>query len=119
MDRKDYLLHSEILATTAIFYEQMNKLDWVHSKNKYLPTLTYQDGLSTATMVTFLNGKVRVVQASCDPSQEYPKLNIALRAVHDLKMSCYNKAVFHEIVKWILCPPYPPRELPLRISRKA
>ncbi|OJD23001.1 hypothetical protein ACJ73_05648 [Blastomyces percursus] len=118
MDGKDHLRHIEILAITAIFYEQMNRLDYVREKNKYLPILTYQDGLLTATVVTFATGKVRVVQASCDPSQEYPKLNIALRAVHDLKMSCYNKDVLHEIVKWILCSPDPPRELPLRISRK-
>ncbi|KAK2756181.1 hypothetical protein FQN54_005589 [Arachnomyces sp. PD_36] len=116
---KDYLLQSEILGITAIFYEQMNEIDWDPSERKYSPAkLTYQDGLLTATIVTFLIGKVRVVQASCDPSQEYPELNIALRGVHDLKMSCYNKAVFHEIIKWILCPPDPPRELPLR-SRKA
>ncbi|KAK2810621.1 hypothetical protein FQN50_002878 [Emmonsiellopsis sp. PD_5] len=118
-DAKDYFLQSEILGITAIFYRQMNEIKWDPWGHKFLPAqLTYKDGILTATIVTFLIGKVRVVQASCDPSQEHPEFKIALKGVYDLSLSCYNKAVFHEVVKWLLCPPDPARELPLR-SRKA
>ncbi|KAK2791256.1 hypothetical protein FQN52_004932 [Onygenales sp. PD_12] len=114
-DAKDYFLLSEIMGITAIFYRQMNEIKWDPSGHEFLPAkLTYKDGILTATIVTFLIGKVRVVQASCDPSQEHPELKISLKGVYDLSLSRYNKAMFHEIVKWLLCPPDPARELPLR-----
>ncbi|KKZ63309.1 hypothetical protein EMCG_00292 [[Emmonsia] crescens] len=88
----NYLLRSEIMGITSIFYRQMNE----------------------ATIVTFMVGKVRVVQATCDPSNQYPTLTCALRGVYNLSMSCYDKSSVHNIVKWILCPPEPARGLPLR-----
>ncbi|OJD21342.1 hypothetical protein ACJ73_07316 [Blastomyces percursus] len=60
-DGKDYLLRREIMGIAAIFYRQMNDVDWDHYKHKYMkPVLNYPGGPLT----------VRVVQATCNPS--YP-----------------------------------------------
>ncbi|OJD12104.1 hypothetical protein AJ78_07253 [Emergomyces pasteurianus Ep9510] len=103
---KNYLLRSEIMGITSILYRQMNEVRWDPRKHEYMqPKLTYRDGPLTATIVTFMVGKVRVVQATCDPSNPYPTLTCTLRGLYNLSMSCYDKSSVHKIVKWILCPP--------------
>ncbi|OJD17837.1 hypothetical protein AJ78_02078 [Emergomyces pasteurianus Ep9510] len=103
---ENYLLRSEILGITSILYRQMNEVCWDAWKHTYMqPRLTYQHGQLTATIVTFMVGKVRVFEATCDPSDQNPTLTCTLRGFYDLSMSCYNKSSVHEIVKWILCPP--------------
>ncbi|PGG97181.1 hypothetical protein AJ79_09318 [Helicocarpus griseus UAMH5409] len=112
---KNCLLRSEIMGITSILYRQMNEIRWDLRKHKYMqPRLTYQDGTLTATIVTFMVGKVRVVQATCDPSNRYPTLTCTLRGLYNLSMSCYDKSSVHKIVKWILCPPKLAWEVPLR-----
>ncbi|KAK2812010.1 hypothetical protein FQN50_001718 [Emmonsiellopsis sp. PD_5] len=107
---KDYLLRSEILGITSILYRQMNEQHQEYTQ----PRLTYQHGKLTATIITFMIGKVRVVQATCNPSDQNPTMTCTLRGSYDLRMSCYNKSSVHEIVKWILCPPGPSQGLSLR-----
>ncbi|OJD27701.1 hypothetical protein ACJ73_00911 [Blastomyces percursus] len=116
---KNYLLRSEIMGITSILYHQMNEVRWDPRKHEYMqPKLTYRDGPLTATIVTFMVGKVRVVQATCDPSNPYPTLTCTLRGLYNLSMSCYDKSSVHKIVKWILCPPELAGGVPLR-GRKA
>ncbi|WEW61235.1 hypothetical protein PRK78_006725 [Emydomyces testavorans] len=116
---RNYLLRSEIMGIVSIFYRQMNEVRWDPWKHEYKqPKLTYQGGPLTATIVTFMVGKVRVVQATCDPSNQYPTLTCTLRGLYDLSMSSYDKSSVHKIVKWILCSPEPARGLSLR-GRKA
>ncbi|PGG95610.1 hypothetical protein AJ80_09930 [Polytolypa hystricis UAMH7299] len=126
---KNYLLRSEMMGITSILYRQMNEV-WDSRERKYIqPKLTYQGGPltvrfcfplfppSSATIITFMVGKVRVVQATCDPSNKYPTLTCTLRGQYNLSMSCYNKSSVHEIVKWILCPPEPAQVFPLLRGR--
>ncbi|KAK2808589.1 hypothetical protein FQN50_004621 [Emmonsiellopsis sp. PD_5] len=89
---KDFLLRSEILTVVALFYRQMNEIPWDYKNHRDgKPVLRYQGGSLTATVVTFLVGKVRVVQATCNPSEKLPTLVFTLRGLYDLSMSCYNK----------------------------
>ncbi|PGH07908.1 hypothetical protein AJ79_06116 [Helicocarpus griseus UAMH5409] len=106
--KKNFLLRSEILTVVALFYRQMNEIPWDYEDHRGgKPVLRYQGGSLTATVVTFLVGKVRVVQATCNPSEKLPTLTFTLRGLYDLRMSCYNKDTVCEIVKWILCPSDP------------
>ncbi|EGC46684.1 conserved hypothetical protein [Histoplasma capsulatum var. duboisii H88] len=114
---KDYLLRSEILGVTSIIYRQMNEIRWDPSEYKYMePELIYSGGplimdttltFLLATVVTFIPGKVRVVQATCDPSNASTSLTFVLRAFYNLSMSCYDKTTAQKVLKWILCPPNP------------
>lgn len=67
-----------------------------------------------ATVVTFICGKVRIVQATCNPSEKYPTLNLTLRAIYNLGAENYDQKVAFDILKWILSPPEPARELAVR-----
>ncbi|OAT05244.1 hypothetical protein BDBG_01667 [Blastomyces gilchristii SLH14081] len=114
---RDYLLRSEIMGITSIIYRQMNEVRWDPSKSKYTePELIYSGGplvmdatltFFLATVVTFIPGKVRVVQATCDPSNASTSLTFALRAFYNLSMSCYDKTTAQKVLKWVLCPPNP------------
>ncbi|KAK2801735.1 hypothetical protein FQN50_007650 [Emmonsiellopsis sp. PD_5] len=105
---KNYILRSEILTVLAIFWHQMNEIPWdCENYRDGKPVLRYQDGSLTATVITFLTSKVRVVQATCNPSKKLPTLTFTLRGLYDLDISCYNKDTAREIVKWILCPAGP------------
>ncbi|EGC46799.1 conserved hypothetical protein [Histoplasma capsulatum var. duboisii H88] len=110
-NRKDYLLKSELLAVTSIFYRQMNEMVWLPEENRYMPKPIYKEGFLVATIVTFVYGKVRIVQATCDPSERNPTLTLTLRAVYNLGKDNYDKRVAFDILKWIFCPPEPAREL--------
>ncbi|KGQ01671.1 hypothetical protein PAAG_11664 [Paracoccidioides lutzii Pb01] len=79
-----------------------------------VPASNYHPIRPLATVVSFMVGKVRVVQATCDPSNQNPTLPCTLRGSYDLSMSCYNKSSVRDIVKWILCPPELAQGLPLR-----
>ncbi|PGG96490.1 hypothetical protein AJ80_09821 [Polytolypa hystricis UAMH7299] len=57
------------------------------------------------TTVTFSGGKVRVVQATCNPSDKWPRLILALRAIYDFGKKTYNKKTAFEVMQWILSPP--------------
>ncbi|OJD10851.1 hypothetical protein ACJ73_09676 [Blastomyces percursus] len=46
-----------------------------------------------ATVVTFIYGKVRIVQATCNPSEAHPTLNLMLRAIYSLGRDNYDKKV--------------------------
>ncbi|KAK2735782.1 hypothetical protein FQN57_001120 [Myotisia sp. PD_48] len=115
---KDYILKSEILGASAIFHNQMVHMRENDRMNRYDTTFRYPGGVLAATIVTFIIGKVRVVQATCDPSKEQPSLVFTLRALSDFKLSCYDKITAKKIVKWVLCPPNPPQALSMR-SKKA
>ncbi|KMU92718.1 hypothetical protein CIHG_10504 [Coccidioides immitis H538.4] len=67
-----------------------------------------------ATIVTFVYGKVRIVQATCDPSETNPMFTLTLRAVYDLGKDNYDRKVAFDILKWIFCPPEPAKELAIR-----
>lgn len=43
-NRKDYLLKSELLAVTSIFYRQMNEMVWLPEENRYMPKPIYKEG---------------------------------------------------------------------------
>ncbi|KMP01298.1 hypothetical protein CIHG_01588 [Coccidioides immitis H538.4] len=100
-----YILKGELLATTSIFYHQMNKMVWLPDKDRYTAKLRYQGGLLTATIVTFTHGKVRIVQATIKPSEKHPTLNLILRAIYTLNNANYDKKVAFDVLKWILDPP--------------
>ncbi|EEH47677.1 uncharacterized protein PADG_03761 [Paracoccidioides brasiliensis Pb18] len=114
---RDYLLRSEIMGITSIIYRQMNEVRWDPSKSKYTePELIYSGGplimdatltFFLATVVAFIPSKVRVVQATCDPSNASTSLTFALRALYNLSMSCYDKTTAQKVLKWIFCPPNP------------
>ncbi|OJD26563.1 hypothetical protein ACJ73_02053 [Blastomyces percursus] len=114
-DGENYIMRSEILAIVAIFYNQMNTLDFDVYKRTYVDRMfIYKGGSLTATIVTTMAGKVRVVQASCNPADEYPTLTYTLHGFWDLSMSTYNKTTAQKVVKWLLCPPDPAQTIPLR-----
>lgn len=66
------------------------------------------------TVVTFTCAKVRVVQATCDPSEKYPTLAVTLRAIYNLGHDNYDKTVAFDVMKWILTPPEPAKQLAVR-----
>ncbi|PGH00378.1 hypothetical protein AJ79_08230 [Helicocarpus griseus UAMH5409] len=114
---KDHILRGEILAATAIFYNQMNEFRWDCYQERYLkPDLKYKGGPLTPTIVNFMDKKVRVVQATCNPSEEYPTLAFTLRGLYDVDLSHYNKTTVQKVVKWIMCPPNPVYALSLRVK---
>ncbi|KAL2388186.1 hypothetical protein RJ035_003510 [Blastomyces gilchristii] len=114
---RDYLLKSELLAVTSIFYRQMNEMVWLSEENRYMAKPIYKEGFLAATIVTFIYGKVRIVQATCDPSETNPMLTLTLRAVYDLGKDNYDRKVAFDILKWIFCPPEPAKELAIRRKR--
>ncbi|PGG98388.1 hypothetical protein AJ80_09538 [Polytolypa hystricis UAMH7299] len=110
----DYLLRSELLAVTSIFWCQMNEMVWLPEKDRYTAKPIYKEGFLTnpkATVVTFICGKVRIVRATCDPSEKYPMLTFTLRAIYNLGKENYDKEVAFDVLKWILSPPEPAKEL--------
>ncbi|KAK2806748.1 hypothetical protein FQN50_005746 [Emmonsiellopsis sp. PD_5] len=113
-DHRDYLLRSEILATTSIFYRQMHEMVWLPEKDRYKAKLVYKEGLLVATVVTFICAKVRIVQATLNPSERYPVLTFTLRAIYNLAKDNYDKEVAFDVLKWILSPPEPATEVAVR-----
>ncbi|KAK2813750.1 hypothetical protein FQN50_000148 [Emmonsiellopsis sp. PD_5] len=114
---KDYILRGEVLAATAIFYNQMNESRWDCYQERYLkPELKYEGGPLTATIVNFMDSTVRVVQATCNPSEECPTLAFTLRGLYDLDLSHYDKAIVQKVVKWIMSPPNSVYALSLRVK---
>ncbi|GBF60807.1 hypothetical protein TMEN_3262 [Trichophyton mentagrophytes] len=105
-DPRSYLLRSELLAAISIFYRQMHDMVWNPRVEKYKPILRYKEGFLTATVVTFIYGQVRVVQASIKPSETYPTITFTLRAIYDLNED-YDKEVAYTVLQWILSPPKP------------
>lgn len=53
--RRDYLLRSEILAITSIFYRQMHEMVWLPAKDRYKAKLVYKEGL---LMVCFFSSSL-------------------------------------------------------------
>ncbi|KAL1957302.1 hypothetical protein VTO42DRAFT_6210 [Malbranchea cinnamomea] len=106
---RDYFLKSELAAALSILYRQMNEVLWLLEKQEYRARLRYRDGPLTATIVTFIPGKVRVVvrvvQATCTPSQKLPVLRLTLRAIYTMGHDTYNKNTAYEVIQWILSPP--------------
>jgi hypothetical protein len=105
-------------------YRQMNEMVWVCDKQDYLAKLRYKNGPLTvslfsrssptrlykcrcpqATIATFIPGKVRIVQATCNPSDKLPRLTLTLRAIYNLGHDNYNKNSAYDVMKWILTPP--------------
>ncbi|EGE86447.2 hypothetical protein BDDG_09392, partial [Blastomyces dermatitidis ATCC 18188] len=43
-NHRDYLLKSELLAVTSIFYHQMNEMEWLSEEGRYMPKLIYKEG---------------------------------------------------------------------------
>ncbi|PGH36584.1 hypothetical protein GX50_00621 [[Emmonsia] crescens] len=112
--RRDYLLRSEILAITSIFYRQMHEMVWLPAKDRYKAKLVYKEGLLMATVVTFICAKVRIVQATLNPSERYPTLTFTLKAIYNLTKDNYDKEIAFDILKWILSPPQPAKEVAVR-----
>ncbi|EFR04550.1 hypothetical protein MGYG_07555 [Nannizzia gypsea CBS 118893] len=106
-DPKSYLLRSELLEVFSIFYCQMNEMTWNSRIEKYKPTFRYKEGFLMATVMTFMYGKVRVIQASLKPSETYPVLTFTLRGIYDLNAEKYDKEVAYTLIQWILSPPKP------------
>lgn len=121
-DCRNYILKSEIMAATSIFFHQMNEMVWSSEKNRYTSKPRYKGGLLTvcllrrfinalsdnnpkATVVTFTRGKVRIVQATIRPSEKHPTLDLNLRAKYTLTKAGYDKNVAFDVLKWILDPP--------------
>ncbi|PGH29714.1 hypothetical protein GX50_07528 [[Emmonsia] crescens] len=114
---KNHILRGEVLAATAIFYNEMNESRWDCYQERYLkPELKYKGGLLTATIINFMDGKVRVVQATCNPSEEHPILTFTLRGLYELDLFHYDKAIVQKVVKWIMSPPNPVYTLSLRVK---
>ncbi|KMP07296.1 hypothetical protein CIRG_06977 [Coccidioides immitis RMSCC 2394] len=113
-NHRDYLLKSELLAVTSIFCRQMNEMVWLPEENRYMAKLIYKEGFLMATVVTFVHGKVRIIQASCNPSETYPTLTLTLRAIYKLGEDNYDKEVAFDVLKWILSPPEPAKQLSMR-----
>ncbi|KAK2764380.1 hypothetical protein FQN54_009074 [Arachnomyces sp. PD_36] len=113
-DHRDYLLRSEILAATSIFWRQMHETVWLPEKNRYNAKLIYKEGLLMATVVTFICAKVRIVQATLNPSERYPTLTFTLKAIYNLGKDNYDKEIAFDVLKWILSPPRPAKEVAVR-----
>lgn len=117
----------------------MNEMVWLPEEDRYMAKPIYKEGLLTAcsslhflpiicihgsvpmltmpvkaTVVTFIYGKVRIVQATCNPSETYPTLSLTLRAICSLGKDNYNKKVAFNVLKWIFCPSEPAKELAMR-----
>ncbi|KAK2802127.1 hypothetical protein FQN50_007491 [Emmonsiellopsis sp. PD_5] len=94
----------------------MNEVVWIWEKDDYGARLRYKDGPLTATLVTFIPGKVRMVQATCNPSDKLPKLVFKLRAVYNLSKDTYDKNAAYNVMQWILSPPeaQPAKDLAIR-----
>ncbi|KAK2757190.1 hypothetical protein FQN54_004704 [Arachnomyces sp. PD_36] len=123
-NRKDYFLKSELMGITAMMYRQMNEMVWIPKENNYRARMRYKGGLLTVTTVTFIPGKVRVVQATCRPSDPLPTLTLTLRAIYTLGTDTYNKNTAFEVLQWILSPPDAPPpanelETPIRSKKLA
>ena len=76
------------------------------------------DSIPKVTIVTIVCAKVRIVQATCNPSETYPTLTLTLRAIYGLGEKTYDKNVAFDVLKWILSPPEPAKELAVRCERK-
>ncbi|EER45712.1 conserved hypothetical protein [Histoplasma capsulatum H143] len=50
---RDYLLRSELLAVTSIFFHQMNEMVWLPEEDWYMAKPIYKEEFLTATVVTF------------------------------------------------------------------
>ncbi|KKZ61653.1 hypothetical protein EMCG_03838 [[Emmonsia] crescens] len=111
---RDFILKSELLAVTSIIYHQMNEMVWLPEEDRYMPKPIYKEGFLVATIVTFVYGKVRIVQATCNPLEMYPVLTLTLRAIYNLSKDNYDKKVAFDILKWIFCPPKPAKGLTIR-----
>lgn len=68
--------------------------------------------------MTFIPGKVRIVQATCNPSETYQTINLTLRAIYTLSKHTYDKNVASDVLKWILSPPEPEPVKELAVRRK-
>ncbi|EEH41302.2 hypothetical protein PAAG_03588 [Paracoccidioides lutzii Pb01] len=90
---------------------------WLPEKGLYMPKPIYKEGFLAATIVTFIYGKVRIVQATCNPSETNPTLTSMLRAIHNLGKDNYDKEVAFDILKRIFCPSEPAGELAMRGKR--
>ncbi|KAK2865469.1 hypothetical protein FQN49_003536 [Arthroderma sp. PD_2] len=110
----DYLLKSETLAVTSIFCRQMNEMIWNPDRERYKARPRYKGGLLTATVVTFICGQVRIVQATLNPSETYPTFSYTLRTMYNLNHDNYDKEAAYDVLKWILSPPDAPMELAVR-----
>ncbi|KAL2362089.1 hypothetical protein RJZ56_005030 [Blastomyces dermatitidis] len=113
--KSTYIMRSENPAIAAIFYNQMNTMDYDFIKEKYVNRkLIYKDGPFKTTIVTTKSGRVRVFKASCNPADDHLTLTYTLHGFWDLSMSTYNKATAQNVAKWLLCYPDPAQTLPLR-----
>ncbi|OJD15176.1 hypothetical protein AJ78_04539 [Emergomyces pasteurianus Ep9510] len=82
----------------------MNQMVWLPEEHWYMAKPKYKEGSLTATVVTFVKGKVRVVQAACNPSETHPTLTLTLSATYNLGKDNYDKKVAFDILKWIFSP---------------
>lgn len=64
----------------------------------------------SATIISFNDENVRVVQATCDPSNPLPTLTFSVRALYTLSMSCFDKTALQDVVRWAVCPPDPAKD---------
>ena len=97
---------------------QVQIQEWAFSC-MFTPVLPSKRMLTSAlaTIVTYVPGKVRLVQANCDPSDEHAKLIFTLRAEYNLNRDNYDKKAAYSVMKWILIPPEPARGLPVRCKK--
>ncbi|KAK2810933.1 hypothetical protein FQN50_002524 [Emmonsiellopsis sp. PD_5] len=120
-DRRDYFLKSELMGITAMMYRQMNEMVWIPKEDDHRARMRYKEGLLTVTTVTFIPRKVRVVQATCRPSDPLPTLSLTLRAIYTLAADTFYKNTAFEVLQWILSPPDAPppaKELEMAIRSK-
>ncbi|KGM92094.1 uncharacterized protein PADG_11624 [Paracoccidioides brasiliensis Pb18] len=77
----------------------MNEMVWLPEEDWYMLKLIYKEDFLTATVVTFICGKVRIVQVTCSPSEKYPTLTLTLRAMDSLGENHYDKEVAFDVLK--------------------
>ncbi|KAK2793690.1 hypothetical protein FQN52_000642 [Onygenales sp. PD_12] len=102
---RDYLLRTELLASTAVFYRQMNVATYEEDTDGFSVKLKDKQGPLAATIVTFCPGKVRVVQAMCNPADPSTKLTFHLMVDEVFSTHDYKRETGHKVLKWILSPP--------------
>ncbi|KAK2754055.1 hypothetical protein FQN54_007224 [Arachnomyces sp. PD_36] len=104
-DPGDYILRSELLAATSILFRQMNEIVWLPEEERHVLKVIYKEGTLTATVLTFVHRKVRIVEATFDPSEANPTFTLNLRAVYSLNKEYYDKQIAFDVLKWMFCRP--------------
>ncbi|EEH16839.2 hypothetical protein PABG_06926 [Paracoccidioides brasiliensis Pb03] len=114
----DYLLKSELLAVTSIFYRQMNEMVWLPEKGLYMPKPIYKE--------RFLGGHDRDIhlrESTHSPSDLQPIGNVPNAHldtegyIYNLCKDNYDKEVAFDVLKWIFCPSEPAGELAMRAKQ--